>query len=108
MAVAAWDRYAELASGVVSVSRKTAEAAVSRLVQQGELAADRAERAVDELLARSERNRKALGELISGEVARVADRLELVRREELDELAARLDALEAELSALRDDEGDTS
>ncbi|MFO8076475.1 MAG: phasin family protein [Actinomycetota bacterium] len=95
--------------GVTSLTRRGAESIVRTLVQQGEVAADRAERAVDELLARSERNRSALAELVRTETERVVARLGLARDEDLDALAERVARLEAALeepapAAAADDE----
>ena len=81
--------------GVTSLTRRGAESIVRALVQQGEVAADRAERAVDELLVRSERNRSALAELVRRETERVVARLGLARQEDVDILAARVARLEA-------------
>ena len=81
--------------GVTSLTRRGAESIVRALVQQGEVAADRAERAVDELLVRSERNRSALAELVRRETERVVARLGLARQEDVDVLAARVARLEA-------------
>ncbi len=81
--------------GVTSLTRRGAESIVRTLVQQGEVAADRAERAVDELLARSERNRSALAELVRTETERAVGRLGLARQEDVDALAERVARLEA-------------
>ena len=47
-----WEKYIETAASVTEVTRKRAEAIVKNLVKQGEVAADRAEKTVDELLKR--------------------------------------------------------
>ena len=83
-------------AGITAVTRRSAEAIVRTLVQRGEVAADRAERAVDDLLARSERNRALVAELVHQETERVVDRLGLARQEDVDALAARVERLEAE------------
>lgn len=85
-------------AGVTALTRRGAESIVRTLVQRGEVAADRAERAVDELLARSERNRAAVAELVRQETERVVDRLGLARQEDLDALTARIARLEAALA----------
>lgn len=98
--------------GVTSLTRRGAESIVRTLVQQGEVAADRAERAVDELLARSERNRSALAELVRTETERVVARLGLARQGDLDALDERVARLEAALEGSQagadDDEPGTS
>ncbi|MGI8575951.1 MAG: phasin family protein [Egibacteraceae bacterium] len=91
-------RYLSAASELTGMTRRTAERVVQLLVQQGELASDTAERYVDELLSRSERNRESLISLVRTETERVVQSLGLVRRTELDRLRARVDALETELT----------
>lgn len=88
--------------GVAGLTRRGAEGLVRLLVQQGELAADRAERTVEALLARSEQNRSALGGAVRSETARLQDLFGLARRAELDELAARVEQLDTALAALTD------
>lgn len=90
----AWQRYLETATELTAVTRRRAEAVVRSLVKQGEVAADRAERSVEDLLARSERNRRVVSELVTREVERTVDRLGLVHREELDRLTERVERLE--------------
>ncbi|MDP8978165.1 MAG: phasin family protein, partial [Actinomycetota bacterium] len=82
------------AEGLGDLTRRTAEALVRTLVRQGEATADRAEQLVTEVLARSERNRDALLGMVRAEVERTVDRLGLVRREELERLAARVASLD--------------
>ncbi|QBI21581.1 hypothetical protein ER308_19750 [Egibacter rhizosphaerae] len=101
MAGSPWGRYLDLAGGIVAVPRRTAEAVVQRLVQQGEVAAERAEHVVDDLLARSERNRGAIAEVVTAEVERVVDRLGLARQADLDRLERRVDALAREVDEAR-------
>lgn len=91
-----WQRYIETATELTAVTRRGAEAVVRNLVKQGEVAADRAERSVEDLLARSERNRRVIGDLVTREVERTVERLGLVRREELDRVADRVARLERE------------
>ena len=70
----AWERYFELATSLAVVTRKNAERIVRTLVQQGEIAAERAEEAVDELLKRTERNRHAVAEMARHETERALER----------------------------------
>jgi hypothetical protein len=60
----AWQRYLEAASGLTETTQHRAEQVVKSLVRQGELAAERAEKAVDDLLKRSEQNRKAFSAIV--------------------------------------------
>lgn len=92
-----WQRYLELATGVTRVTRDRAEAVVRSLVKQGEVAADRAERAVDELLSRSESNRSGLLEMVRAETERAVAALGLAPRSAVDELAAEVARLRERL-----------
>lgn len=92
-----WQRYLELATGVTRVTRDRAEAVVRSLVKQGEVAADRAERAVDDLLSRSESNRTGLLEMVRAETERAVAALGLAPRSAVDELAAEVARLRERL-----------
>lgn len=83
-------RYVEMAAGLTTATVHTAERVVQRLVQEGEVAADRAERAVADVLDASQRNRAALMELVRGEVERAVDRLNLATRGDLEAMEERL------------------
>ena len=92
-----WQRYLDLAAGLTEVTRKSAEAVVKRLVSSGEVASNRAEEYVEELLRASEDNRKALGSMVRAETERTITRLGLVRQADFDRLQARVDELESRL-----------
>ncbi|CAN5461251.1 hypothetical protein BH24ACT7_BH24ACT7_07570 [soil metagenome] len=87
------------AEGLGDLTRRAAEALVRMLVRQGEATADRAEQLVTDALARSERNRDALLGAVRAEIEPAVDRLGLVRREELQRLAVRVETLERRLAA---------
>lgn len=92
-----WQKYLDLASGMKEATQKRAESIVRNLVKRGEIAAERAEKAVDELLAKSEANRKAIASIVRSETEKTADRLGLVRQRDLTGLERRIDALERQL-----------
>lgn len=96
----AWQRYLDLASGLGGVTRKGAESVVRTLVKQGEIAADRAERAVDELLQRSEGNRKVVAALVRTETERAVARLGLAAQADVDALRAEVGALQTQVAQL--------
>lgn len=85
--------------GLGDLTRRAAEALVRMLVRQGEATADRAEQLVTDMLARSERNRDALLGQIRAEMEPAVERLGLVRRQELERLAVRVETLERRLTA---------
>ena len=57
-------KYWDMASGLVEATQKRAEPVVRALVKQGEIAAERAEKAVDDLLKSSQENRQAIRKLV--------------------------------------------
>ncbi|MPZ88271.1 MAG: hypothetical protein GEU81_09390 [Nitriliruptorales bacterium] len=94
-----WQRYLDLANGLGRVTQRGAERAVKTLVKQGEIAADLAERAVDDLLTRSEANRRAARTMVESEMERAIARLGLVRQEEVERLRSRIEHLESQVAA---------
>lgn len=94
-----WQRYLDLAGGLGHITQRGAETVVKTLVKQGEMAADLAEKAVDDLLARSEANRQAVRSMVEAEIERTIARLGLVRQEEVAGLQARMEQLEAQQAA---------
>lgn len=80
---------------VAALTGRGAGTVVRTLVRQGEVAAERAEHIVDELLGRSEAGRDALAGLVRGETERVVNGLGLARQADLDELRRRVGDLEA-------------
>lgn len=103
-----WQRYLDLANGLGQVTQRGAEVVVKALVKQGEIAADFAERAVDDLLARSEANRQAVRTMVEAEMDRAIARLGLVRREEVDRLRSRIEGLESSRTETRRPAADTA
>jgi polyhydroxyalkanoate synthesis regulator phasin len=95
----AWQRYLEAASGLTETTQHRAEQVVKSLVRQGELAAERAEKAVDDLLKRSEQNRKAFSAIVRSETEKAVGRLGLARQADLDRLERKLDRIERDLRA---------
>jgi polyhydroxyalkanoate synthesis regulator phasin len=84
------ERYLEIATGLTGVTAATAERVVARLVKEGEVAADRAEHTVQELLAASQRNTDAVTRLVREEVERAVDRLDLASMMDLERLEERV------------------
>lgn len=89
-----WQRYVDAAGSLTQTTRKRAESIVRGLVKQGEIASDRAEKAVEELLNRSEENRKAVVSIVRTETERAVGRLGLARQADVDQLAKRVQELE--------------
>jgi len=97
-------RYAELASELTRMALGVTERGLAQFVRQGEVAAEHAERLVEEVIARSVEGSGALAMLVRGEVERTIERAGFVRSEELEELRRQVEALQAELAA-RDEGG---
>lgn len=95
MAESGWQKYLDLATGFTDVTRRSAEGVVRGLVKQGEVAADATERAVDELLQRSEQNRRLIVELVRAETQRAVSALGLASQSEIEALQAKVARLES-------------
>lgn len=92
-------KYWGMASGLVEATQKRAEPVVRAMVKQGEIAAEKAEKAVDELLKASQSNRKALSALVRAETEKAVERLGLVRRRDVRHLERRIEKLERQVGS---------
>jgi len=97
-------RYAELASEFTRMTLGVTERALAQFVRQGEVAAEHAERMVEEVIARSVEGSGALATLVRGEVQRTIERAGFARSDELEALRSQVEGLRAELTA-RDEGG---
>ena len=84
--------------GLTRASRERARAAAQSLAAD---ARERVAALTDEIWAASRANRDLLGNMISAEVERAANRLGFARREDVVGLQASIDRLHAEIEALR-------
>jgi polyhydroxyalkanoate synthesis regulator phasin len=92
-------RYAELASELTRTTLSVTERALAQFVRQGEVAAEHAERLVEEIIARSVESSGALARLVRSEVERTIERAGFVRSEDFEALRRQVDALRAELES---------
>jgi polyhydroxyalkanoate synthesis regulator phasin len=92
-------RYAELAAGLTRTTLSVTERALAQFVRQGEVAAEHAERLVEDVITRSVQGSGAVGQLVRGEVERAIGRAGFARADELEGLRREVDALRAELTA---------
>jgi polyhydroxyalkanoate synthesis regulator phasin len=90
----AWHKYLEAASGLTEVTQRRAEQLVKGLVKQGEVAAERAEKVVDDLLKRSQQNRKTIAGLVKTETERAVERIGLARQADVQRLERKIAELE--------------
>jgi len=97
-------RYTELASEFTRATLGVTERALAQFVRQGEVAAEHAERLVEEVIARSVERSGALATLVRGEVQRTIERAGFARSDELEALRSQVEGLRAELAA-RDEGG---
>ncbi len=72
-----------------------------QFVDQGRMSAAEAERMAEEVVEESRRQAKSLGEKIETGVKRAVEALDLVSRQEFDQLAQRLARLEQTVAALQ-------
>ncbi|MCW2622874.1 MAG: hypothetical protein JWL64_2476 [Frankiales bacterium] len=95
--------YLALATGLADVPRQKARAAAKLLVIQGEATAEQVTTLTEDLMAQTKANREAVTALVKYEVDRTLGRVGLASAEEVSSLAARVQALEASVRALRAD-----
>jgi polyhydroxyalkanoate synthesis regulator phasin len=96
-------RYLDLASDLTRTTLGTTERVLAGFVRQGEVAAEHAERLLDEIVARSVEGSGALARLVRSEVEQAVDRAGYVRAEEVEELRREIDGLRARLATLNGD-----
>jgi polyhydroxyalkanoate synthesis regulator phasin len=90
-----WQKYLDMASGLTAVTRERAERVVRTLVKQGEVAADNMERTIEDLLKRSEENRRQVARLVRSETERAVARLGLAREKDVQRLENKVERLES-------------
>lgn len=92
-------RYLDLASGLTRTTLSATERALAQFVRQGEIAADHAERLLDEIVTRSVDGSGALAQLVRTEVERALRDAGYVRADELDALRREVRELRAQRAA---------
>ena len=98
-----WQRYLDMASGLTRTTMDTTERVLAGFVRQGEVAAEHAERLLDEIVARSVEGSGALARLITSEVEQAVERAGYVRAEEVEELRRGIAGLRARPAAVNGD-----
>lgn len=86
-------RYLGVASGLTRTTLGVTERAVAQFVRHGEVAAEHAERLLDDMVARSVQGSGAVAQVVRQEVERAITRAGLVRREEFEALRREVEAL---------------
>ena len=93
--------YLSLATGLTEVPRQRALAAAKAFVAQGEATAEQVSSLTEDLVAQTRANGEAVTALVKYEVDRTLGRVGLASNEEVGSLTARVQALEAELRAIK-------
>jgi polyhydroxyalkanoate synthesis regulator phasin len=79
--------------GLLSMTRDKAQEIVDELTRRGEVKRDEAKDWAEQLVQRGEEERQSLRKLIREEVKRVLDEMGLATKQDLQNLAARIDTL---------------
>ena len=95
--------YVDLATGLTRTTLSTTERLLAQIARQGEVAAEHAERLLDDVVARSVEGSDALARVIRSEVDHAVERAGFVRAEELVQLRREIERLRARLGARDDD-----
>lgn len=90
------NRYLGVASGLTRTTLGVTERAVAQFVRHGEVAAEHAERLLDDVVARSVQGSGAVAQVVRQEVERAITRAGFVRREEFEALRREVGALRAQ------------
>lgn len=87
----------EIGLGLVSVTEKKVREVAAELIKRGEIKKEAAEKFVDNLLKKTEKDRKDLEERLTGAVRKVIEKIPLATKKELDEIKKKIESLEKKL-----------
>ncbi len=90
-------RVMEIGLGLVSVTEKKVREIAAELIKRGEIKKEAAEKFVDNLLKKTEKDRKDLEERLTGAVRKVIEKIPLATKKELDEIKKKIESLERKL-----------
>lgn len=91
-------RYLEVASDITRTTVGATERALAQFVRQGEVAAEHAERLLEDVIARSVESSGAVAQLVRAEVAGAIERAGFVRSGDLDTLRVEVAELRRQLA----------
>ena len=83
-----------IGAGLASMTAEKIEEAVAEIVKKGEISEKQGRELVKDLLERSAKARKEMGERIEKMIGDTLSRLKIPTRKEIDELKARIERLE--------------
>lgn len=84
--------------GVAAITQKKAEELAAEMKERFKLSEDEGKHLVDRIQSMAEENREKVRQMADVEIKKAMDRLGLVSREELDQLAKRVQELESRCS----------
>lgn len=93
--------------GAAVLTRDKIREATRKLVDEGKLSTDEAEKLTEELIKSGEKGWEEAGSKLHSSLRKVSDSLEVVRKKEFAELLARVEILERRLSVLEKERGET-
>ena len=88
--------------GAVVVTAEKVQEATKRLVEEGKLSTDEAERLADELVKSGEKQWDEISGKLNDSMKRGMDNLDFIRRKEFQDLRARIELLEQRIILLED------
>lgn len=80
--------------GVMSYTQDKLKGAVDTLIAQGELSREQGEKVLDEWVKKGEEEQTKVGGKVQDEIQKVISRLQLITRDDFDQLVARVEKLE--------------
>ena len=84
----------DLGLGLLSVTEKKTREVVAELIKRGEIKKETAEKFIDGLLKKTEKDRKGLEERLTKVVKTIIDKLPLATKKELDEIKKKVEDIE--------------
>ena len=91
--------------GAAVLTRDKIREATRKLVDEGKLSTEEAEKLTEEMIKSGEREWEEAGSKLHSSFRKISDSLEVVRKKEFEELLARVEVLEKRLSELEKERG---
>ena len=87
----------ELGLGLVGVTEKKIREVAAELIKRGEIKKEEAEKFIDRLIKKTEKDRKEFEERVSGLIHKVIEKIPLATKSEVEELKKKIEAIEKKL-----------
>ena len=98
------NRLVDLGVGAAVMTREAVERTVDEMVSRGEMSREEGKRLAKEMADKGEQQRSRMEQMMSSAMERLAERMDLAKRSELQMLQARLNQLESRLARLEMEE----